>query len=113
MEDFCNKCGACCNNIKADFNSKTLYWDGIMPLSEEFASMLIPKQDGLYCCKYLKNNTCTNENKPEICSKYPSSPFAELPEDCGYQGLVFMWNEKIKQKIRKLKEEIIHYNAIC
>ena len=115
MDDFCTKCGACCNYIKADFEAKTLYWDGITALTDDFASMLIPKSDkkGIYFCKYLKNNLCTNENKPETCTNYPSSPFAELPQDCGYIGKVFMQNEKIKQKIRRLKEEIIHYEALC
>ena len=66
-----------------------------------------------YCiCKYLQNNLCTNKNKPEICSSYPSSPFAFIPENCGYLGFVFTNNEKIKQNIRKLKEEIIHYTAL-
>ena len=35
-----------------------------------------------------------------------------LPENCGYEGDVFIKLEKEKQKIRKLKEEIIYYNSI-
>ena len=110
--DFCNKCGACCKHIRADLEAKLLYWDGAQPLSEEFESMLIPLGDGVYTCKYLQNTMCTNPKKPDICINYPSSPFAELPESCDYRGEVFMKREKIQQKIRKLKEEIIHYSVL-
>ena len=111
-KDLCNKCGACCKNIKADFEAKILYWDGNQPLTDDFASMLIPAGDGIYTCKYLKDNLCTNESKPEICVNYPSSPFIELLDCCDYRGEIFMKREKIQQQIRRLKEEIIHYNAL-
>ena len=112
--NYCNKCGACCKNIKADLNKKILYWDCIQPLEDEFAKMLVPTgiDENIYTCIHLHNNICTNNNKPQICINYPSSPFAKLTENCGYTGFIFMQSEKIKQKIRKLKEEIIHYNAI-
>ena len=112
VNDFCNKCGECCKYIKADLKAKVLYWDGVQPLSEDFASMLLPLDNGIYTCKYLQNNLCTNSQKPEICANYPSFPFIELPERCDYRGEIFMKREKIQQKIRKLKEEIIHYNAL-
>jgi hypothetical protein len=112
-DDFCNKCGECCKHIKADFEAKILYWDGKQPLPDSFAEMLNKTSEpNIYSCKFLKNNLCTNHNKPEICIKYPSSPFVNLPEQCTYCGYIFMQKEKIKQQIRKFKEEIIHYNAI-
>ena len=112
--DLCKKCGACCRNIKADINAKILYWDGKIELTESFASMLIPNEhaDNMYACKYLKNNLCTNEQKPDICKQYPLSPFVNLPDECDYTGEIFMKREKVKQKIRRLKEEIIHYEAL-
>ena len=112
-ENFCNKCGECCKNIEADFEAKVLYWDGKQLLTEEFADMLQKtEKHNIYSCKFLENNLCTNENKPEICSNYPSSPFVNLPENCTCCGYIFMQKEKIKQQIRRLKEEIIHYDAI-
>ena len=110
--DLCKKCGACCRYIQADIESKILYWDEVQPLSDDFASMLIPVKNDIYKCKYLQNNLCTNPHKPDICEKYPSSPFVELPDGCDYSGEIFMKRERVQQKIRKLKEEIIHYNAL-
>jgi len=112
INDFCNKCGACCKNIKADMEKNILFWDGELPLTEEFKSMLIPVNNNIYTCRFLENNLCTNPSKPDICTNYPSSPFVELPDNCHYCGLIFMKREKIQQKIRKLKEEIIHYNTL-
>lgn len=115
-KDFCNKCGECCNRIMVDFEAKTLYFDGIQILTPDFAGMLVPIEgDGniTYCrCKYLENNLCTNPNKPDICMNYPSSPFAYIPEDCGFSGDIFMKKEAEMRKIRKLKEEIINYEAM-
>lgn len=114
-KDLCNKCRECCRKIAVDFDRKIVYKDGVEALTEDFASMLeaVEKRENItFCkCKYLENNVCSNPNKPEECIKYPSSPFAFIPEECGYYGEIFLKNENIKQKIRKLKEEIIHYEA--
>lgn len=114
-KDLCKKCGECCRKIAVDFERKIIYKDGVETLSEEFASMLEPvekRENVTFCkCKFLEDNICTNSDKPEECINYPSSPFAFLPEECGYYGEIFLKNENIKQKIRKLKEEIIHYEA--
>lgn len=111
--DLCNNCGACCKNIKLDLENRILYWDGKQALNDAFLSMLYPINtiEGIYACKFLKNNLCTNLNKPEICYKYPSSPFAQLPDSCDYRGEIFIKNENIKHRIRKLKEDIMHYSA--
>ena len=113
-KDLCNKCGACCKYIQFDNINKVLYWDSEILPDEDFISMLVPVNcdTGIYTCKYLKNNLCTNKNKPNICKEYPSDPFAQIPDSCDYSGELFIKREKIKQKIRKLKEEIIYYNAI-
>ena len=115
-KDFCLKCGECCKQIFVDFDNKLLYFDGIQTLEDNFAKMLVPigKKDNLTICycKYLKNKSCTNPEKPSICSIYPSSPFAFIPASCGYYGEIFIKKEAEKQKIRKLKEEIVHYEAL-
>lgn len=115
-QDFCNKCGACCKNIPIDFSQRAIFRDGVQELTPEFEKMLVPtsKTNNItFCsCKYLVNNLCTNPKKPEECKNYPSSPFAFLPEDCGFRGEIFIKLENIKQKIRKLKEEIIYYESL-
>ena len=115
-KDFCVQCGECCKNIPVDFDTGQMYFDGIQPLTAEFKKMLVPvnkTKNITFCsCKYLVENLCTNPNKPEECVEYPSSPFAFLPLGCGYYGEIFIKSEKIKQKIRKLKEEIIHYELM-
>ncbi len=115
-KNFCNKCGECCKHIPVDFEKRLLFFDGIQELKSDFEQMLIPnsKTNNItFCsCKFLKNNICTNANKPGECEQYPSSPFAYIPEECGYYGLIFSKLEAVKQHIRKLKEEIIHYQTM-
>lgn len=114
-KNFCNICGKCCQKIIVDFEQKLLFRNGIEILTDEFAKFLIPteqRENITYCrCKFLKNNLCVNTKKPESCIQYPSSPFAYIPEECGYSGDIFLKNEQIKQKIRRLKEEILSYKA--
>ena len=113
---YCIKCGECCRKIPVDFAKGQMYRDGIQPLTDEFREMLSPVVNNgeiTYCiCKYLRGNLCSNPNKPEICINYPSSPFANLPDTCVQTGNVFMEAEKIKQRVRKLKEEILDYNIL-
>ena len=113
---FCNQCGECCRKIAVDFNKNLMYRDGIQNLTENFKDMLSPVVNNgeiTYCiCKYLRGNQCSNPNKPDICKNFPSSPFAYLPESCAQSGNVFIESEKIKQRVRKLKEEIIDYNIL-
>lgn len=131
MDDFCKKCGRCCKYIPADLGKKLLYRDGIKPLDDEFSLLLIPadiknldktySENVLACfpnakfykCTYIsEENLCTNPKKPEICNEFPSAPFAFIPDDCGYEGDIFVKNEAQKQKIRRLKEEIINYETL-
>ncbi len=115
-KDYCKKCGACCKNIAVDFEKKVIFRDGIQPLTKDFADILVKKETRgnvtICSCKFLENNLCNNPNKPQECINYPSSPFAFLPNDCGYEGDIFIKHEHIKQKIRKLKEEILHYETL-
>lgn len=114
--DFCNKCGECCRRIAVDFENRLIFFDGIQPLTQEFEQLLTPvdKTNNItFCsCNYLKGKLCTNKNKPKECINYPSSPFAYLPEGCGFYGETFSKLEKVKQQVRKLKEEILHYETM-
>ncbi len=111
---FCKKCGACCKHIIIDKERKIICWDAELPLTEEFEAMLFPadEENNIYACRFLVNNLCTNPNRPEVCINYPSFPFVQLPENCGYEGYIFVQKEKLKHKIRKLKEEILHYTVL-
>lgn len=132
MDNLCNRCGVCCRYIPADINNKLLFRDSIQPLTDEFESMLVLQSDfmpqcfnviysestlncdfQIFKCKYLLNdNVCSNPNKPQECKDFPSSPMAIIPDDCGYSGFQFLKHEDFKQKIRKMKEEILHYQAL-
>lgn len=131
MDDFCKKCGRCCRYIPADLGKKVLYRDGIKPLDDEFALLLNPADISnidrdyqanvlkcfpnakFYTCSYLStDNLCTNSKKPQICMDFPSAPFAFTPDNCGYEGEIFLKNETAKQRIRRLKEEIINYETL-
>lgn len=67
-----------------------------------------------YKCKYLlDNNSCEKyENRPELCKRFPSSPWAVVPPGCGYEGWMFKYKEELKQKIRKQKESLIELEAL-
>jgi Fe-S-cluster containining protein len=66
-----------------------------------------------YKCRFLlDNNLCSRyETRLEVCKIFPSSPWAVIPPDCGFEGWIFVEREKHKQRIRKLKEDKIVYQA--
>lgn len=66
-----------------------------------------------YKCKYLSdNNLCgIYEKRPELCKIFPSSQWAVVPPGCGYEGYLFQCKEKIKQNVRKYKEDLLDYEA--
>lgn len=43
----------------------------------------------------------------ECNGKLPTSPWDEMPNNCGFNGWLFQRREEIMQKVRKLKEELI------
>ena len=71
----------------------------------------VPEDINFYKCKYiLDNNLCGNyENRPELCKRFPSSAWAIVPPGCGYEGWMFQEREKIKQGIRRKKEDLMDY----
>lgn len=67
-----------------------------------------------YGCKYLlDNNLCSRyETRLELCRHCPSSPWVIVPPGCGFEGWLFWEREKIKQKVRRLKEELIELKLL-
>lgn len=62
-----------------------------------------------YRCRYITdNNLCSiYENRPELCDRFPSSPWAVVPPGCGFEGWLFQQREFKKQQVRKLKEYLL------
>ena len=132
----CKKCGKCCRIVAVEKSYSELKTEAEAGNKEaiEFLDRFIPypsidevlKIDretveniedwGLktfYKCKYLRDdNLCSiYEDRFDSCKIYPGSPFTELPESCGFEGWAFQEGEKIKQNIRKLKEELLNYET--
>lgn len=66
-----------------------------------------------YRCRHIQdNNLCgIYENRPELCSRAPSTAWAVFPLGCGFEGWLFQKREEIKQKIRKQKEYLISFET--
>jgi len=132
----CKKCGKCCRIVAIDKSYSELKYEAENGKTEsiEFLDTFIPypsiddvlKIDRetveniedwnlktFYKCKYLRDdNLCSiYEDRFDSCKNYPKSPFLELPEGCGFEGWAFQEGEKIKQTIRKLKEELLNYET--
>ncbi len=66
-----------------------------------------------YCPHLQRTNKCgIYENRPECCKRAPTGPWACMPPGCGFEGWQFEEREKIKKKVRKLKEYLITAEAI-
>ena len=67
-----------------------------------------------YTCKYLRDdNLCGRyEERKTLCRHFPASPWAIVPPGCGFEGWLFLKREEIKQKIRKVKEELIELQLL-
>lgn len=67
-----------------------------------------------YYCKYLlDNNLCSiYEERPELCRHCPCTPWAIVPPGCGFEGWLFLEREKVKEKIRKAKEELLELKLL-
>lgn len=81
------------------------------------------KQDGefnedekmtFYYCKYLQDdNMCSNyEKRPELCRYFPSTPWAIVPPQCGFEGWLFLKREEEKCKVRHAKEELLELKLL-
>lgn len=133
MNIFCNGCGMCCKLIPIKKGENILVRDGFQIIDEEFQSFLIkyePEQAKdvnkeyterildlfpdveFYKCSYFADNKCTINRKPSLCRDFPYSPLAIVPEECACLGEVFIKNEELKRRIRKIKEEILDYETL-
>lgn len=67
-----------------------------------------------YTCKHLReDNLCGRyEERKTLCRHFPASPWAIVPPGCGFEGWLFLKREEIKQKIRKVKEELIELELL-
>lgn len=139
-QELCLMCGKCCKTVSAaksnqELNDLASQGDtsalDFLSIFRPYASLEDAKNvdrsvvenilkgapDGkeltFYHCKHiLDNNCCGNyENRPQLCRNFPSSPFAVVPQGCGYEGWLFAQREKVKHKVRELKESIIEYKA--
>ena len=127
MNNCCKKCALCCKLIPA--HNGNIIRDSLQPIENFYTPLdintaininedyvkkvqnLIPNVE-FYTCKYLTNNQCSHPNMPESCKKFPNSAVAIINDNCEYFGEIFLNHENLKHKIRKLKEEIIHYEAL-
>ena len=62
-----------------------------------------------YTCRFLgEDNLCRiYKNRKTLCKHFPSTPWAIVPPGCGFEAWLFLKREEAKQKVRKLKEELI------
>ena len=128
MNEFCKYCGLCCKIIPAKngiviregFSDS---FGNLIQLTTQEACQINKKfvkdiknilgDVDFYKCKFVSDgNICSNPNKPNSCINYPSNPLDIVPEECCYIGEIFLKREELKQKIRRYKEEIVHYEAL-
>lgn len=67
-----------------------------------------------YYCRYIQDdNLCSNyESRKTLCKHFPSSPWAIVPPNCGFEGWLFLKREECKQKIRKSKEDLLEMQLL-
>lgn len=132
MNSLCDNCCKCCKLIPALNDGKTVLRDGVHNINDYERSFLTPISQNealnidsnyvqhvqkifpdaaFYSCKKMTDK-CTVEEKFSFCKDFPSSPLAFIPENCTCLGYIFLKKEELKSKIRKIKEEIIEYEAL-
>ena len=134
MNVYCNGCGMCCKLIPVKDGDCVLVRDGFQIIDEDFFSGLyeLSEDDAksinknyvesilkvfsdikFYGCKNLSSdNKCLLEERPIFCANFPSTALAMIPEECACLGDIFIKNEQLKCKIRKIKEEILDYEML-
>lgn len=73
-----------------------------------------PEKTTFYHCKYIQDdNLCGRYlDRKTLCKHFPSSPWAIVPPDCGFEGWLFWKREEIKQNVRKEKEELLELKLL-
>jgi Fe-S-cluster containining protein len=73
----------------------------------------IEKVTFYYCSHVTPEYKCgMYESRPECCKRAPVNGWSCMPPGCGFEGWQFEEREKVKKKIRKLKEYLIAVEAI-
>lgn len=67
-----------------------------------------------YRCRHIMdNNLCgIYQNRKKLCDNFPVSPWAVAPPGCGFEGWLFLKREERKQRIRKLKENLLDFDLM-
>ncbi len=67
-----------------------------------------------YKCRFIReDNLCGRyEERKLLCKHFPSSPWAIVPPGCGFEGWLFWKREETKQKIRKVKEDLLELELL-
>ena len=63
-------------------------------------------------------NQFQNELPKRLClhcekcgGNLPETTFSDIPEGCGFEGYIFLKQEEHKQKVRKLKEDLVYLDV--
>ena len=128
MDDECKNCRLCCKIIPA--KNGIIIKDGFVKscadfieisaedaskINEEYVKKIRDNlgKTGFFKCRFISDdNICTNPSLPDYCENFPSCGISVVPDECIFSGKVFLMFEEIKQKVRKTKEEILHYETL-
>jgi Fe-S-cluster containining protein len=67
-----------------------------------------------YCPHISSDNKCgIYETRPECCRRAPAHGWSCMPPGCGFEGWQFEEREKLKRKVRKLKEHLLEAEAVA
>lgn len=67
-----------------------------------------------YKCRYIQDdNLCARyQDRLQLCDNFPATPWAVVPPGCGFEGWLFQQREEKKQKVRKLKENLLSLDVM-
>lgn len=132
----CKMCGRCCRVATASFSyeelkkkaaegdKESIDFLGIFkPFESVEAAKAVDKElvenipdyenRTFYTCRFLDGNLCSKyKDRPNVCDRFPNSPWAVTPPGCGFEGWLFVEREKIMKYVRGLKEEQLEYKMM-
>ena len=66
-----------------------------------------------YTCRYLTGNLCSRYNdRLDVCKRFPSSPWAVVPPECGYHNWLLEERKNVINHVKSLKEEQLKYKRM-
>lgn len=132
----CKMCGKCCRVVTASVSYYELqkmalegdkeaidFLELFVPFESVEAAMRIDKElvenipdyrnRTFYTCRYLTGNLCSRYNdRLDVCKRFPSSPWAVVPPECGYYNWLLEERENIINHVKGLKEEKLKYKRM-